>query len=237
VSENRRMCLTRRELGKRTLLTAGGATLSLKIGLPLFASVITVDPQPLIALVRRLISALTVIGEPLSADEVRALQVAFLDPDGASCITKIQRVLDRHVLIEVQISPESRPSATAGSAIPVLYEQGWHSFLVKVSNKSSETSALTFRCPQAEPMGRRSEEAIVSVHDFTNGAVDGVMARDRWAEVSTWDKPPLLPTLSGLPVEYRIIQIYRRDVGKREASLEANTGCCRARLRPAGGNH
>jgi len=218
------MCLTRRELGKRTLLMAGGATLSLKIGLPLSASVITVDPQPLIALVRRLISALTFIGEPLWADEVRALQVAFLDPDAASCITKIQQVLDRHVLIEVQISPESRLSATAGSAIPVLYEQGWHSFLVKVSNKSSETSALTFRCPQAEPMGRRSEEAIVSVHDFTNGAVDEVMARDRWAEVSTWDKPPLLPTLSGLPVEYRIIQIYSRDFGKREASLEAYTG-------------
>jgi len=224
VSENQWMCLTRRELGKRALLTAGGAALSVQTGLPLLGSVIAVDPQPLIAQVKRVVSALTFIGEPLPAEDMQALGTAFSDPDAASCITKIQQVLDRHVLIEVQISPESRLSVAAGSAAPVLYEQGWHSFLVKVGNQSAETSALTFRSPQAEPMGRRSEEAIVSVHDFTNGAVDEVMARDRWAGVSTWDKPPLSSTLSGLPVEYRIIQIYSRDSGKREAAFEASTG-------------
>ncbi len=38
-----------------------------------------------------------------------------------------------------------------------------------------------------------------------------------------WNKPPLEPTLSGLEIEFRILQIYSRDHGPREASLEALT--------------
>ena len=41
---------------------------------------------------------------------------------------------------------------------------------------------------------------------------------DRWLDLSLFDKPPLTPTLSGLEVEYRIIQLYSRDAGKREAT-------------------
>ncbi len=34
----------------------------------------------------------------------------------------------------------------------------------------------------------------------------------------------MLKALSGLSVEYRILQIYSRDRGKKEASLEADAG-------------
>ena len=42
--------------------------------------------------------------------------------------------------------------------------------------------------------------------------------------VQMFDSPPLNPTLSGLAVEYRIIQIYSRDAGKREASFAFDVG-------------
>ncbi len=37
---------------------------------------------------------------------------------------------------------------------------------------------------------------------------------DRWLDLSLFDKPPLTPALSGLEVEYRIIQLYSRDAGE-----------------------
>jgi hypothetical protein len=39
-----------------------------------------------------------------------------------------------------------------------------------------------------------------------------------------FDKPPLAPELSGLPLEYRIIQLYSRDRGRREASIGFDVG-------------
>src|SRR5690606_26376985 len=37
-------------------------------------------------------------------------------------------------------------------------------------------------------------------------------------------RQPLRPTLSGLEVEYVILQLFSRDAGKREAKLEFNVG-------------
>src|SRR6185295_16294654 len=47
---------------------------------------------------------------------------------------------------------------------------------------------------------------------------------DRWLDVSMHDKQPLNDKLSGLVLEYRIIQLYSRDVGKREAKLMFDVG-------------
>lgn len=72
-------------------------------------------------------------------------------------------------------------------------------------------------------MGRPSGNSTQPTEDFTIGAVDAVEAESRWMALNTWDKPPLEPALSGLELEYRILQIYSRDQGTREASIEAVT--------------
>ncbi len=46
----------------------------------------------------------------------------------------------------------------------------------------------------------------------------------RWLEVQTFESPPMKPTLSGLGVEYRIIELYSRDAGQREAIFSFDTG-------------
>jgi hypothetical protein len=152
------------------------------------------------------------------------LSVAFASPTESAGVNEIQRVFDSHVLFNVAINPESRVSVSRGKAQAKLIEQGWRSFLVKVTNQAADTSSFKIRSPQARPMGRRSDEAITAVHDFTNGAVDPVEARDRWVAINSWDNPPLQPTLSGLEIEYRILQIYSRDAGQREASFQADAG-------------
>jgi hypothetical protein len=190
----------------------------------LLAQASAIALQPLAAQIRRLLVALESAGEPFPPTEVAALNSAFTSISEEQGVDQIQNILDQHVLINVEINPESRVSVSPGQAKAQLVEQGWRTFLVKVRNRSGDTSAFKINCPQGRPMGRVSANTIVGVHDFTNGAIDAIEARDRWAAVNTWDKAPLQPTLSGLEVEYRILQIYSRDRGQREASLEAVAG-------------
>ncbi|HEX8147716.1 MAG TPA: CehA/McbA family metallohydrolase, partial [Pyrinomonadaceae bacterium] len=46
----------------------------------------------------------------------------------------------------------------------------------------------------------------------------------RWLELAVFDKPPLEAKLSGLALEYRVIQLYSRDRGRREARLGFDVG-------------
>jgi len=180
--------------------------------------------QPLMAQVQRLLVALEWIGEPLPATESAALKAILAKPPASNTVADIEAVLNRHVLMNVDINPESLVSVTHGAAKAELVEQGWRSFLIRVTNQAKDTSVLQIRSPQARPMGRPSGNSTVSSHDFTIGAVDAVEAQSRWIALNNWDKPPLQPALSGLELEYRILQIYSRDHGHREASLQAVTG-------------
>jgi hypothetical protein len=180
--------------------------------------------QPFAAQIQRLLSALGAIGEPFPADQTSDLKGILAAPPQSDTVDRLEKILLPRVLIDVEINPESRVSATRGGAKAELVENGWRSFLVRVHNQAADTSVLRFRSPQALPMGRSSSNAIQGVEDFTNGAVDGVQAQSRWMALNSWDQPPMQAALSGLELEYRILQIYSRDHGHREASIEAIAG-------------
>src|SRR5581483_7356196 len=86
-----------------------------------------VEFQPLAAQAERVADALEITGEPLPPAERRDLK-------SAKTVADIQKVLDRHCLVGVNINPESRVKVQEGPARPELMEQGWRSFLVKVQN-------------------------------------------------------------------------------------------------------
>jgi hypothetical protein len=46
----------------------------------------------------------------------------------------------------------------------------------------------------------------------------------RWLDIAMLNSQPMTKTLSGLAVEYRILQLYSRDAGKREATLSMHVG-------------
>ena len=171
--------------------------------------VTTVEHQPLAAQVSRLLEALQFLGEPLPADETAQLkQLASAPGDRAQAAAEIQKILDRHCLVGVEINPESRVKVQEGPAKAELIEQGWRTFLVKVINQAGITPVLAADSPNAGMLAG-SEEWRVS---------------RRWLDIRMFDKQPLRPRLSGLEVEYRILQLYSRDAGKREARLEFNVG-------------
>jgi len=169
----------------------------------------TVEHQPLAAQVSRLLEALQFLGEPLPADETAQLkQLATSPGDRAQAVAEIQKILDRHCLVGVEINPESRVKVQEGPARPELIEQGWRTFLVKVINQAGITPVLAAESPNAGMLA---------------GSEDWKVTR-RWLDIRMFDKQPMRPRLSGLEVEYRILQLYSRDAGKREARLEFNVG-------------
>src|SRR5437773_7254848 len=101
--------------------------------------VANVEHQPLAAQILRLMEALQVVGEPLPANEATELRkLAEATSGKPAAVLEIQKILDRHCLIGVNINPESRVKAQEGPAKPELVEQGWRTFLVKVQNRSEE---------------------------------------------------------------------------------------------------
>jgi hypothetical protein len=181
---------------------------------------VAVEPQPLAAQASRVAEALAYIGAPLATDDRRALDEAAARADGAAAI---QAVLDRYCLLDVHINPESRVKVMQGPARAELLEQGWRTFLVKVRNEAGVTAPLRVTSPNAERVFSRGPQGF----SISPRPVQTVTARDvsdRWLDLYTFDKQPLTPALSGLELEYRILQLYSRDPGRREATLAADVG-------------
>ena len=184
-----------------------------------------VELQPLIAQVKRLVEVLSYLGAPLSPADTQALEKAAKESDAAQVIREVQNVLDRYCLADIQINPEGRLKVAQGAAKPELAEQGWRTFLVKVRNEAGVTGQLQVESPNALPIYARAKASPDSPlsHSPKPAITQGDVAT-RWLETSLYNKPPLKPELSGLNLEYRILQLYSRDPGRREAKLSFKVG-------------
>ena len=178
-----------------------------------------VELQPFAASARRIVEALDYLGAPMHRDEVRALERALASEDHAKALLDAQAILDARCIVAVHINPESRVKVAAGPAEKELVQQGWRAFLVKVHNEAGVTAPLVAQSPNAAPVYKRS----------TNKPEPAVSVRKsdiprRFLDLAMFDGRPLNRRLSGLELEYRIVQIYSRDVGAREAKLAFNVG-------------
>jgi hypothetical protein len=179
----------------------------------------TIDLQPLLAQVRRLLDALHSLGEPFPEADVAALTAAENTGDAAAVAAAVERLLATRCLLEVRINPEARVSISRGPADPRLVEQGWRAFLVKVHNEAGVTAPLAIESPQARPVYRPATGNAMAPASVRQADV-----LDRWLALEMYDAKPLEPQLSGLALEYRVITLYSRDRGKREAQLGAAIG-------------
>ena len=178
-----------------------------------------VEFQPLAAATQRLIEALDYLGSPLSEDDLSAIKKALISEDHKQAVADIQKNLDPHCLAGVNINPESRVKVKEGPVNKELMQQGWRTFLVKVHNEAGVTAPLAAESANSAPLYKRSSgrpdpEMTVSKSDIPH----------RFLDIEVYANPPLKPSLSGLELEYRIVQLYSRDAGKREAMLGFNVG-------------
>jgi hypothetical protein len=191
------------------LLSASLAVLCL--ALPLCGAdlpvVSKVDLQPLAAQAGRVADALEYLGAPLSPAERQALK-------DAKSVEAIQQVLDPHCLFGVTVGKGPSLTVQVGPAKAELAEQGWRVFLVKVANQAGiERLELRPYSPNALPLTQRStgkpDPKVTSVGEV--GA--------RFLDLMSFAGQPLVRDLSGLELEYRILQVYCRDAGRKEAQI------------------
>ena len=183
---------------------------------------VTAEPQPFNLLARRVVTALDQLGQPLPASDRQGFDDALASDDTDAGVADAMSVLDRHTLAVVQINPEARVSVTRGAATPALVQAGTRLFLVKVINQAGITAPLRVTSPQAAKVSVpswSSDLAAEPPHTITPRDIE-----ERWADISFFDKAPLAEALSGVPVEYRILEVYSRDAGQRAAELKFDVG-------------
>lgn len=180
---------------------------------------VTAARQPLVAATQRLVQALDSVGRPLNDSQSQQLQQLFQNSDDEQVVAGIQEVLDPLCLAMVHVNPESRVKVQAGPTEPRLMKNGWATFLVKVHNEARINPALQCNSPQARPLYQVSNGS-----PEPDSQIKPVDVKDRWLDIDLPVRQPLTPTLSGLELEYRVIQLYSREAGPREATLVFDIG-------------
>lgn len=181
--------------------------------------VTSVEAQPLQAQVKRVVEALDFLGQPLTEPQQKALNAALAEKDATAAVKAIQAALDPLCLAGVNINPESRVKAGTGPAAAKLVQHGWTVFLVKVHNEAGVTAPLRVSSPNAAPLVKGSTGSPAPQPSITPDDVP-----QRWLDLMTFNDQPLNKALSGLAVEYRLVQLYSREHGKREAKLAFDVG-------------
>jgi hypothetical protein len=179
----------------------------------------SVPLQPLAQQVRRLEDALSYLGQPLPNKTTTAIDNAIAMTDEPAAVEKIEQSLEPYVLGSVDINAESRVKVERGPADPLLVQGGSRFFLVKVVNQAAVTSPLMASSPNSGTVYIRSTGDPAPKMLLTPADV-----RDRWADISVYNRPPMEKSLSGLPVEYQILEVFSRDAGQRSADISFNVG-------------
>ncbi|MGC6442788.1 MAG: CehA/McbA family metallohydrolase [Rubripirellula sp.] len=178
--------------------------------------VLKIPTQPLLSQSHRLSEALEAIGSPLpkhSLEKISHLKqlnsniqnsAELNPPTPRSVVESIEAIFDPLCLATVTIPKTGSPTVIEGDAERVLLEQGWRTFLIKVINPHHRTGRLFVESPNARPLPHSHPDQVTS----------------RWMQLSSFEGQPMRANLSGLGIEYRIIQIYSRDKGQKDAILE-----------------
>lgn len=180
-----------------------------------------VEPQPLLAQALSLREALSFLGSSLSPEDEKRIMALQHEPLTPEISSSIQHILDPYCLAIVNINPEARVKVERGAAKAKLVQSGWVSYLVKVNNDAGITATLQVESPNAAtPLYAPSTDPRVNEKKKLS---PGQVA-NRFLEMQIYRNRPMRPALSGLKLEYAILQIYCKDAGQRDVEIGFNVG-------------
>lgn len=180
-----------------------------------------IEPQPLLAQAVRLKEALNFLGSSLSKEDQAALLRLEQKAHTPQTVETIQHLLDPYCLAIVEINPETRVKVTRGAAAARLIQNGWTSFLVKVHNQAGVTAQLKAESANAAPALHVS---TFQPHAMQKNLLTPGQVANRFLEIQMYQNRPLSANLSGLLLEYAVVQVFSKDAGKREAEVGFNIG-------------
>lgn len=163
--------------------------------------------------VMRARAALEASGVAFSAEDGRALERLAQSPSDAS-IAAAEVLLERYTLFRVVLDANGAARVNAGDARPLLVEQGWNAFLVRVENPHGARQTLSVATPHGAPT-----EMFVQSGAQRPALLDTVimapMVADRWVAADMAE----MPELDGVGASYRVVRIFSRDRGRRESNF------------------
>lgn len=180
----------------------------------------SIPPQPYFAAIGRIADMLARMGAPLQTQD--SIRIAALAKSGnARAVEDIEAILNRYTLVRLTVDGARLVQTTAGGASPMLAEQGWRPFLVRIANSSGITDPFDVITSQPAMLPGHMDRWLATggfsmaqhppVVDTVNNA--------GWLK-QNWCLTELLDTsaLNGQPVEYRILEIFSRDRGSRSVT-------------------
>jgi hypothetical protein len=181
----------------------GAGTVPAQAVPPSWPMVESVEAQPLIAQARRVAEALEAWGAPLDAASRKRLAELKVDQPVADVARTVQEVLDARTIAAVVLGKDGVQRAATHEGRAELVEQGWRAFLVKVVNPAELVGTLRVASPNARPVPNSPAAEVES----------------RWMSLINVTGQPMRPRLSGLGLEYLLIQISSRDAGDKDGIL------------------
>lgn len=222
---NSRSNITRRS----ALIWTGGIFASLRFPRALALSSFDIPTQPYFASVKRAIEALEKLGTPVLAADAQQI-TALARQNDAAAVEASEKILDRYSLANLSIESDGSAHLTLGGAPRTLIEQGWSLFLVRIANPTGRTENLwistevsdLYGPARMEPHGADAARASLpdSLSQAPYIAKMSVMSRlYGTTPIIRFDQEfPTVP-LSGVPVEYRVIELFSRDSGRRSSKI------------------
>lgn len=186
-----------------------------------FPAITGVEPQPLLAQAIRLKEALSFLGSSLSKEDEKRLEQLQNGLLSTETVEALQKILDPYCLAMVNINPEARVKVARGPAVAQLMQNGWTSFLVKIHNEAGVTAPIKAESANAAPALHIS---TFNARAMQKNLLSESQVASRFLEIQMYQNRPLLPNLSGLLLEYGVVQVYSKDAGKREAEIGFNIG-------------
>lgn len=187
-----------------------------------------IAPQPYFAQLGRVVDVLRDLGDPIDPDDVALLENLARTPSSTD-ITRAEKALERYVLLRCHIDQQGKAVTTPGAATTKLVEQGWRSFLVRVDNPFAFQGEVDLISDTGEPEGdlilpsQRNNNSIEPALPW-GYSVDHPMQQPdyaaRWMGYKFYSGQLMPPRLSGLGIEYRVLQLYSRDRGRKSAYLQ-----------------
>lgn len=107
------------------------------------------------------------------------------------------------VLFQMHINPEMRVKVTTGPAAPVLIQNEWRTFLVRIENESGTTAPLQI--------------TVLNPTDTHSGT-------NAWLQAEVVNHAMLPAALSGRPLEYRVVRLRCLVAGQREGQISLHVG-------------
>ena len=190
----------------------------------------TVDPDAYCREIPKLLEALGSAGTPVDTADSDRLHSLCQSPTSET-VHEIEQILNRYTLVRLQLDAHGIGQSSAGGADRRLNELGWRSFLVRVENSAGLKGPLSFVSRHAIPEG----ELGVGIHEshilgndqpeITPAGID--LDTDFDSDTHAWlgfhfgVGTGSDAGLTGLPLEYQILQLYSQGGGSRTTAVGA----------------